>query len=77
MLDLIERSGTQQLSQAERVRNFLYLVSSFLKINKIILKALIVRGPSEKDIVYSGLDDTMSQAVAETIACANEKVSFF
>lgn len=37
------------------------------------IQARIVRGPSEKDIVYSGLDDTMSQAVAETIACAEEK----
>jgi len=31
----------------------------------------IVRGPGEKDIVYSGLDDTMSQACADTIACSH------
>merc|ERR1712137_368092 len=32
----------------------------------------IVRGPGEKDIVYSGLDDTMSNACAETINCAHQ-----
>jgi len=31
----------------------------------------IVRGPGEKDIVYSGLDDTMSQACAETMATSH------
>jgi len=36
-------------------------------------RARIVRGPREKDIVYSGLDDTMSEACASTIATADEK----
>jgi len=32
----------------------------------------MVQGPSERDIVYSGLEDTMNQAVTETIATANK-----
>jgi len=36
-------------------------------------RARIVRGPGEKDIVYSGLDDTISEACAATIETANEK----
>lgn len=32
----------------------------------------IVKGATERDIVYSGLEDTMSTAVAETIATANK-----
>jgi len=35
------------------------------------LKA-IMQGPSERDIVYSGLEDTMATAVAETIATATK-----
>lgn len=34
--------------------------------------AEIVRGPGERDIVYSGLCDTMEEAVRETIATADE-----
>lgn len=34
--------------------------------------AEIIRGPGEKDIVYSGLADTMEEAVKETIATAEE-----
>jgi len=37
------------------------------------IRARVVRGPGEKDIVYSGLDDTMSEACASTIATAEEK----
>jgi glutamate dehydrogenase (NAD(P)+) len=36
-------------------------------------KAAVIAGPSERDIVYSGLEDTMSIGVAETIATANAK----
>lgn len=32
----------------------------------------MMAGPSERDIVYSGLEDTMAQAVTETIATANK-----
>lgn len=32
----------------------------------------LLAGPSERDIVYSGLEDTMSVAVAETIATAQK-----
>ena len=35
------------------------------------VKALM-QGPTERDIVYSGLEDTMATAVAETIATANK-----
>jgi glutamate dehydrogenase (NAD(P)+) len=31
-------------------------------------KAAVVKGPSERDIVYSGLEDTMAVAVGETLA---------
>jgi len=36
-------------------------------------RANIVRGPGEKDLVYSGLDDTMTEACAATIKMANDK----
>jgi glutamate dehydrogenase (NAD(P)+) len=32
----------------------------------------IIKGPSEKDIVYSGLEDTMAQAVQETLTTATK-----
>lgn len=36
-------------------------------------KQAVIAGPTERDIVYSGLEDTMSIGVAETIATANAK----
>ena len=37
------------------------------------VRADVVAGPSERDIVYSGLEDTMAQGVAETLATARAK----
>mmetsp|Transcript_21227 Transcript_21227/g.36363 ORF Transcript_21227/g.36363 Transcript_21227/m.36363 type:complete len:501 (+) Transcript_21227:43-1545(+) len=36
-------------------------------------RARIVRGPGEKDLVYSGLDDTMSEACKSTIEMADQR----
>lgn len=35
-------------------------------------RRLVIAGPTEKDLVYSGLEDTMAVAVQETIATAEE-----
>ena len=47
------------------------LVKAAGPLSKGDLKALVT-GPSEKDIVYSGLEDTMAQATAETLATAHK-----
>ena len=47
------------------------LSKSIGPLSKADLKAL-VQGPSERDIVMSGLEDTMAQAVTETIATAEK-----
>lgn len=56
-------------------RSKLLLVEQLARVGGRIdpkeLKAM-VQGPSERDIVYSGLEDTMSVAVNETIATANK-----
>jgi glutamate dehydrogenase (NAD(P)+) len=41
------------------------------KLDEKEIKAMI-KGPSEKDIVYSGLEDTMAQAVMETLTTAEK-----
>jgi len=35
-------------------------------------RAIVVQGASERDLVYSGLEDTMTNACGETRNCANE-----
>jgi len=47
------------------------LVKAAGPLSKSDLKAL-VSGPSEKDIVYSGLEDTMAQATSETMETAHK-----
>ena len=47
------------------------LIKATGPMSKADVKAL-VQGPSERDIVMSGLEDTMAQAVSETIATANK-----
>ena len=47
------------------------LIKMGAKIDAKTAKTLLA-GPSERDIVYSGLEDTMSVAVAETIATAQK-----
>ena len=39
-------------------------------------KVAVVSGASERDIVYSGLDDTMCNACEETRSAAKEYVCF-
>jgi hypothetical protein len=45
------------------------LMKAIGPMSKTDLKAL-VQGPSERDIVMSGLEDTMAQGVQETLATA-------
>jgi glutamate dehydrogenase (NAD(P)+) len=56
-------------------RSKLIMVDQFNKLGARMdakdVKALL-QGPTERDIVYSGLEDTMAVAVAETIATANK-----
>ena len=56
-------------------RSKLIMVEQFNKLGARMdakdVKALL-QGPTERDIVYSGLEDTMAVAVAETIATANK-----
>jgi glutamate dehydrogenase (NAD(P)+) len=56
-------------------RNKNLILDQFLKLgtrmNEKDLHAFI-EGPSERDIVYSGLEDTMATAVAETLATAQK-----
>ncbi len=58
-----ERSKTLMLEQVERVGK--YKVGESERAN-------LVKGPTERDIVYSGLEDTMAIAVQETLATATK-----
>jgi glutamate dehydrogenase (NAD(P)+) len=58
-----ERSKNLMLEQVEKVSQ---------RAVGDVERANIVKGPSERDIVYSGLEDTMSTAAQETFATANK-----
>ncbi len=56
-----ERSKNLMLEQVERLGGRAVAEAE---------RANIVKGPTERDIVYSGLEDTMAIAVQETLATA-------
>jgi glutamate dehydrogenase (NAD(P)+) len=67
------RFGRMTKKWEERGKNI--MLDQFTKIGaKMDAKdvAAFKAGPSERDIVYSGLEDTMAQAVAETIATSQK-----
>ena len=67
------RFGRMTRKWEERSKNIIadQLAAAGAKLSPAERK-LLVAGPTEKDLVYSGLEDTMSQAVAETIATAEK-----